>query len=924
MKMVSRRTFLGRTVLGIATGTLAGHKVKAQANDVKEFETNRTLKSNHTAIIIDSGPFPSIEVAAYAEAEVNWNDPFGEDVTACTQCFAAMELQHYLRKMTGEDDNFSVITPQDPIPDMNLIYVGYPDTDLDLYGEIFQSDASPESLADLGTEGYRIKSDIRSNRRIISIYGGSRVGTLYGVYDFLHRLGCRWFAPGELHEEIPALKFENISDMSIKEIPDFALRGFHAWENRGNEEFIMWMARNRMNYWCVEQSNHPYLRKLGIKLVWGEHTIGFSYLQPNAPYPYAHAQFPTEKDLPPDPYPVSPDFMGDADGNGVLSYREAHPEWYAMNPEGERVTSLGNTDYNYCTSNPHATAELMKNAVQELIDGAGQNAEFVNCWTVDDGKWCHCDACQALGSPTDRNILFVHAFDKAVKAAQQAGLIKRPITLLFLVYLDVLDPPTRPLPEDFDYETCIATYFPIVRSYAHTIDDPNSPTNSNYMQHLYGWADDPDRMYRGSICIGEYYNVSGYKNLPIVFKTTMQNDIPWYYKTKNARYFHYMHVTTKHWGNKALTNYQMARQIWCHNTDCPALWQDYFSNRYGDSAGDMHEFYNNLEIMLANCTDLKYGLASRLSRGDEELFPYPTLQYAPNHNDPGHGPSMVEILNAAKQCRNIIDNVLAQGNMPSRIRARIEEDEHMFTYGEQTILFYDALVQAYFAYRNNDLKAARVAYDKAIKIGDVLREETEATSYSSSHANASNAFLASLAGSATATLMMLIGPADILDLPKFNLEIESAVFMGNDFQGGGAMLHGYGLSAFPGRIHLTDNGNYVYSSTATHNQMAMFFTLETLPQVDIDAEMVGMICPAPPGGSISGEILVNDTTVFGGNMPFAEDRLTNGKFTIPPNAFIEGMNRLTVKNTTPGGHTGGRPWFGIHKIELLQIDEKSL
>ena len=29
-----------------------------------------------------------------------------------------------------------------------------------------------------------------------------------------------------------------------------------------------------------------------------------------------------------------------------------------------------------------------------------------------------------------------------------------------------------------------------------------------------------------------------------------------------ARHFHYMHVTTGNWGNKALTNYQMARQLW--------------------------------------------------------------------------------------------------------------------------------------------------------------------------------------------------------------------------------------------------------------------------------------------------------------------------------------------------------------------------
>ena len=150
---------------------------------------------------------------------------------------------------------------------------------------------------------------------------------------------------------------------------------------------------------------------------------------------------------------------------------------------------------------------------------------------------------------------------------------------------------------------------------------------------------------RADLAIGEYYNVSGFKCLPICFMHTMANDIPYYYKT-GRRHFDYMHVTTGHWGNKALTNYQMARQLWDVETDCEALWEDYFAPRYGPAAGIMRRFYESLEQMLCNARELKYGLARRLERGDKDLFPNSHLRYRPragrgvrrSHADGNHRP----------------------------------------------------------------------------------------------------------------------------------------------------------------------------------------------------------------------------------------------------------------------------------------------
>ncbi|MBM3888755.1 MAG: hypothetical protein FJ388_06465, partial [Verrucomicrobia bacterium] len=220
-----------------------------------------------TTIVVDCGRFASAAEAAGAEDRVNWLDADLSDDTACTECFAAVELQRYLRKMTGRADDFAIAS-REPMQG-DLIRVGGAD-------------------AKLGFEGYRIRSSIVNGRRVTSLCGGGRVGTLYAAYDLLYRLGCRWFAPGEVHEEVP--RIAGIPNMDVTEKPSFVTRGFLAWEDRGNPDFLLWMARNRMNYWCVEQKEHGLMRKLGIRMVCGLHDAEELFLNP-ARYFDAHPEW---------------------------------------------------------------------------------------------------------------------------------------------------------------------------------------------------------------------------------------------------------------------------------------------------------------------------------------------------------------------------------------------------------------------------------------------------------------------------------------------------------------------------------------------------------------------------------------------------------------------------------------------------------
>jgi hypothetical protein len=708
-----------------------------------------------TSIVVDTGPYLSAEVAGHDEAHVDWSDAASSGGRACTECFAALELQTYLRKMTGRTSDFA-IAKDSVTPSGDLIIIGVLASNASSRHLALQMNVTTEQVAAMGPEGYRIRSRTVDGRHVWLIVGGSRSGTLYGVYDFLHRLGCRWFAPGELHEEIP--RVEQIPAIDADERPSFLSRGFHAWEDRGTPEFLLWMARNRLNYWCVEQTGHPLMRKLGIHIVCGQHDAEVRFLNPDSQYPYRHVDFQGNQYGPEDPYPVSPQYLGDANHDGKLSYFEAHPEWYATQ-NGRRVPGFHDEwGANYCTSNTDATSEFMKNYVHALVDGPYRDADVVRLWTLDGGKWCECSNCRALGTPTDRNLLLVFRLDQEIKKARAAGKIRRPVQINFLAYADVLAPPTRPLPPAFDNATCVAEFYPITRCYVHNFDDPACGLNHTFVDQLRGWALAPARHYRGTIAIGEYYNVSGYKSLPVCFMHTMANDIPYYYRC-GARHFDYMHVTVSNWGTKSLTNWQMARQLWNVNTGCEALWRDYFARRYGPAAESMRSFYESLESMLSNATLLKYTLAGQLTKGAEDLFPHPHLRYQREPGRTCQAPTLVEIGDCSVRCRKLIDQVRGR-ELPPRIMQRVEEDAENFQYSERTIAYYIECVRAFQLARAGHRDEARLHYDEARRVANLLRNDTESVKYSSSHANAADALDATGAAKALDHLAELLAPVE--------------------------------------------------------------------------------------------------------------------------------------------------------------------
>ncbi|MHC4122233.1 MAG: DUF4838 domain-containing protein [Planctomycetota bacterium] len=742
-------------------------------------------------ILVNPGNFAGIEEAAISEEKVDWWDEDLTDDRACTECFAAMELSRFLAACLDLDKNNIKLEKPDKLPEGGDVFV-------------LGSRESNSLITELGTaknielktdESFCIHAFTESGRVITIIEGKDRVGTLYGVYTYLEQLGIRFYGLGDKldpntgkvvpvtnliqeghsgKEEIksansykvpshgtvlPEKAVELPRDLNIIENPSYFTRGFWAWENgHGNEEFSLWMARNKMNLWAAADKRVYLLKKLGMKLIDGGHTIQKMFLNPNGEYPYNHPKFDGGEDKPIDPYPVSNEYTGAVNEKGQLTYFGAHPEWYGLY-DGKRSDNIGeNFGHNYCTSNEDATKELAKNLVKSLISGEWKYGDVVNFWMLDSERakanWCECQNCTRQGSCTDRILTVAGAVLKSIKSARKQGRLNRDIHLSTIAYQETLETPSKPLPLDFDYDNFSVTFFPIERCYVHPLVSPKCTEINQFMLENYSaWTSND--YYKGAFFIGEYYNVSSTKSMPVVFTNIMAADIPWYYET-GTKHFNYMHTPTRRWGTWTVNQSLLAKLLWNHKFNVNEFLNDFYELYYPTTTVHMRKFYNYLEKGLSNIKAFKhlvysaksddsfYMLRRNLADENAEIFAIEHLKYDTQQVDINSGPSILKMIDNMKKARKQIDTAIEKCD-DTMEQERLLEDEQRFEYGEMIAFFYHHLVKTAIFHRKGDKDSATNDFKYVEQYAQKLRKVTDLVHVSSSHSNAINGFEAALA-----------------------------------------------------------------------------------------------------------------------------------------------------------------------------------
>ena len=415
---------------------------------------------------------------------------------------------------------------------------------------------------DSGDDG---EFDIKSDENNLILHGYGRAGVLYAVYELLEAQGIRWYAPR--FEYIPSPNEKLI----IPENKHYAYsmskgRGFHS-EGLQKESIalVVWMARNRMNLHACFPHTVALQKKVCIRFSTGGHVF-FDILNP--------------KNI-------------TEDGR---YYLDAHKEWYGQR-EGE-ITFSNARSVQFCVSN----TEFLDMASDIFIDrlkNEWANEEMVELGGFDSaGKSCQCEKCKKIGNGSDIALHYLSHIRKRIDEATEKGEIKRKIHLCIPAYFgtDTLMPPENPIPKNLLKAGDYIDFCPIKRCYKHFIDDESCDMNLEYKKALEGW-----KKTGISIMVNEYYNVSRFQDIPILFTKTLHHDIK-YYLANGAERFMYMHVPMVEWGVRTTTQYLLANLT--RNADCDyeRLLNEYFQNIFRQHAKEAKSAYVKVEKAMELCS----------------------------------------------------------------------------------------------------------------------------------------------------------------------------------------------------------------------------------------------------------------------------------------------------------------------------------
>lgn len=252
----------------------------------------------------------------------------GEDAYV-SEVTASTELQNYIKQISGVE--IPIVTDS-AAPVEKEIIVGKTNRESD--GEFDRTE--------LGDDGLVIKT----NGKKLFLVGGEKRGTLYAVYEFLESyLGCRFYT--KTVEKIPEIKTIALDSITEdKQIPTVMFRE------------MGWLDWDKADY-CVKRKinsswSAPLSDEWGGREPWvGGHSMSM-LLNPS-------------------------------------QYYAEHPEYFAMQKNGERASSAGFDGPQACLSNPEVINILIENVRNWIKSTPG--VKIFHIGQNDNQDYCVCDEC---------------------------------------------------------------------------------------------------------------------------------------------------------------------------------------------------------------------------------------------------------------------------------------------------------------------------------------------------------------------------------------------------------------------------------------------------------------------------------------------------------------------------------------------------
>lgn len=354
---------------------------------------------------------------------------------------------------------------------------------------------------------------IKTHPKGVYIIGATVYGVQNGVWDFLYRVGYRQFFPGKAWEFIPAASDLTV-DIDTNQKPDYAFRsiwyGYGTWDSLAAQT-AAWQAKNRAVGDFQLNTGHSY----------------DNFIHKNE-----------------------------------AIFKE-HPEYYGL-WEGKRNSTK------VCIGNPDLRKLFVAFADKFLTENPMEDSVSVD--PSDGGKWCQCDLCHAIGTPSDRALTLANEVAEMIAAKHPDKFVA------FYAYNEHAPAPTKVTARP-EVIVNVATAFTRGAKVDAIID---------------GWLKAGVKTFG----IREYYSVFAWDmdlpgsargaNLPYLLQT-----IP-HYREAGARFM--SAESSDNWGPNGLGFYIATRVMWdraeAKNVD--ALKNDFYEKAFGKAREPMKAFYDIL------------------------------------------------------------------------------------------------------------------------------------------------------------------------------------------------------------------------------------------------------------------------------------------------------------------------------------------
>ncbi len=451
--------------------------------------------------------------------------------------FAADELQRYIQKASGARLAIERGAPERDAPAMVVAEVGR----LPMVGHR----AGSRELA-LSVEGVVNRT---AGEHLIVAGGGPR-GVVYAAYELLERLGYRWYWPGETGEVTPSLEDIVLTDLRLARDPSFVRR--HAmgapadgWEDTGwGADLVDWLVKARQNFWLRNPPGEQYEGFLDRR--------GGAYTKIGSGHNWQHI-IPADR------------------------YFEAHPDWFPL-IDGERRPRG-----QLCLSNP----EVLERLTEYAMRGAEQMATnpdvmFIDMTQNDGAGWCECERCREIDDrdPSTHADIVLWAINQIAETVAE----RHPEAVLFtFAYAGSAGLPSWITPA----ENVMIEQPNYCFNYGASFLNPNSGRGQLFKQQVDVWA--PVTTLHG---IYEYFGFYNWLEALPVTLYRLPEEVP-YYKRIGVHGFY--SETEQRWSTNHLLYYAFSRMWWDHETDVPALMDEFFRLFYGPAEEPMRDFPLALE-----------------------------------------------------------------------------------------------------------------------------------------------------------------------------------------------------------------------------------------------------------------------------------------------------------------------------------------